>query len=290
MPLRGVGQQAVLRQQPPAHRVPRRRDGDQAAARALTVDDVDQLYDLPVDEFIAARDRLVKARRSAGDRAGATEVKALRKPTRASWALNQVARHSPDVIAAVIAAGAELQDAQAAALDGDATGLRPAMEAERTAVESAVEAAQHMLEVAGLGLGGAVLEKVRRSLRAAVSDAGARDQLQGGRLTDDLEPQGFGADDAFAVAGVKSKRTQRPPDADEREKALARARAEAQRLRDEARVATARAEKLASAAAAAEREAAERRGQADRALADAEAAQAAASEAADCVAEVESDA
>jgi hypothetical protein len=46
---------------------------------------VDRLYELPLDEFVAARDALAKERKDPA-------VKKLRKPTVPAWAVNQLAR------------------------------------------------------------------------------------------------------------------------------------------------------------------------------------------------------
>src|SRR2546423_1570920 len=53
---------------------------------------VDALYQEPLDAFTAARNALAKSLAQAADREGAAEVKAMRKPSTAAWALNQLAR------------------------------------------------------------------------------------------------------------------------------------------------------------------------------------------------------
>ena len=56
---------------------------------------MDELFDLPPTEFIAARDALAKQLKADGDAGAAAEVKALRRPSVAAWAVNQVARRQP---------------------------------------------------------------------------------------------------------------------------------------------------------------------------------------------------
>ena len=51
---------------------------------------LDALYSEPLETFIAARNALAKALVQAADREGAAVVKALRKPSVAAWALNQL--------------------------------------------------------------------------------------------------------------------------------------------------------------------------------------------------------
>ncbi|MDP8988077.1 MAG: hypothetical protein M3N11_06985, partial [Actinomycetota bacterium] len=60
------------------------------------VDGLDQLYELEPRHFVAARDRLVRELRAAGERQAAAAVKGLRRPTVVAWALNQVARAHPE--------------------------------------------------------------------------------------------------------------------------------------------------------------------------------------------------
>ena len=60
--------------------------------------DIDRLYALPREEFTPQRDELAKRLREEGDRDGAAAVKALRKPTIAAWAVNQVQRDRPDEV------------------------------------------------------------------------------------------------------------------------------------------------------------------------------------------------
>ena len=52
----------------------------------------DDLYGLPLDRFVAERGALAKALRADGRRDEASRVAALRKPSVAAWAVNQLAR------------------------------------------------------------------------------------------------------------------------------------------------------------------------------------------------------
>ena len=53
----------------------------------------DELYGLPPGEFTEARDALVKRLRADKERDLANQVKGLRRPTVAAWALNQLVRN-----------------------------------------------------------------------------------------------------------------------------------------------------------------------------------------------------
>ena len=57
-------------------------------------DPVDELYTLPLRDFIAARDRLAAKLAAANQRDRAREVKAFRRPTVAAWVVNQLAHRN----------------------------------------------------------------------------------------------------------------------------------------------------------------------------------------------------
>src|SRR5690348_7318712 len=98
------------------------------------------LYGLPLEEFIAARDAEAKALRKT-DREAAAKLAKLPKPTPAAWAANQVARSDPGLIEALLDAGAALRAAQDAAFTGDAAGLREATLNERRAIDAVMAVA-----------------------------------------------------------------------------------------------------------------------------------------------------
>jgi hypothetical protein len=81
------------------------------------------------DEFVAARDALVKALRHDKRRDEAAGVAALRRPSPVDWALNCVATESDELVEKVTAAVSALRDAQAAAFDagGKSDRLRDAV-------------------------------------------------------------------------------------------------------------------------------------------------------------------
>ena len=74
-------------------------------------DEVDPLYGLPLAEFVTERDALAKRLRADGRREDANAVKALRKPSVAAWAANQVLRSQPGQRDALLEAGDALRAA-----------------------------------------------------------------------------------------------------------------------------------------------------------------------------------
>ncbi len=68
-----------------------------------------ELYGLPPEQFVAARNRLAKAVRDRGDESAAAAIVALRKPTVAAWLANQLVRADPDGIHALTELGEQLR-------------------------------------------------------------------------------------------------------------------------------------------------------------------------------------
>jgi hypothetical protein len=169
-------------------------------------DIVDELYDAPVDEFIARRDARAKELRKS-DRSVADAVKKLRKPSVSAAAVNRLVRSSPDDTEALLAAGEALRQAQLGGGDRDA--VRSAARDEREAVERLVGAAGRLSPSA--------LEEVRETLHAAASDDEARELVRRGVLTEALRPMGFGAFGTVSARGSEPARrsgtTKPKPDA-----------------------------------------------------------------------------
>jgi hypothetical protein len=221
-------------------------------------DSADDLFGLPLDEFTAARNALAKALKAAGDPT-ADEVKALAKPSLPAWAINQLARRSPQAIDTLLDAGERLRKAQSEALGGgDPAQLRAALGAEREAVAQLTSEAELILRDGGHTVSAATQSRIADTLRAAAVDDDARELLAAGRLSGDLEPGG-GFDLLAAMAPAAAERAAERAQGDE----LQRRR----RLRE----ARNRVEELRRAAKAAAREADRAEATARRARAEAEA-------------------
>src|SRR3954471_20970836 len=160
----------------------------------MAADDADNLYGPPLEQFVPERDALAKRLRAEKRRADADEIKALRKPSVAAWAVNQTVRSQPKAARALWDAGDALIAAQEDLLggSGDAAALRAAVEGERTAVDALVEAARGLLTGEGRDLGEATLERVRDTLHAAAIDPEARDDVAAGRAERERAHAGLG--------------------------------------------------------------------------------------------------
>lgn len=213
--------------------------------------DLDHLYGLPLEEFTPARDAAAKQIRKAGDRETAAIVAKLPKPTPAAWAANQVAREQPELVEALLDAGANLREAQEAALEGGGgRGLREATQAERKAVDAVVSAATD-LRPGGRPLSGAMADRLRATLHAAAGDESIRDALAEGRLSSEAQAGGAWP---FALEPTAEPTPEAKPKA--KPKAKAKKKPAAKRTKEEQ--AAEREAKAREAAEQAERERAER--------------------------------
>jgi hypothetical protein len=244
----------------------------------------DELFGLPPEEFVAARDELARRLRREGEAEAARRIRALRRPPLSAWAVNQLARGPEGGLGELLAAGERLRAAHQAALAGEgAAELRAAAKAEREAVAALVLAALELLREAGHPTTETTRDRVAATLHAAAASPEAAELVGGGRLTADLDPSGFGSvpDGAFDLeepagartlrrrgAGARARRALRATAVAARDDARKRARLAA----DQAVLATRHAERLGRLADQAEREAGRARATATAAIEAASAA------------------
>lgn len=176
------------------------------------VTDEHDLYGLPLEGFISARTELAKALRKDGHRERAGEVSALRKPSVAAWAVNQLVRTRGRDVTALFQAGDALQDAQSRLLAGrgDGHALREAVTSERQAVSRLVEQARGLLSSDGHELTQTTLDRVSDTLHAAAFDGDARAQFEDGCLVRELRHVGLGQGDALSPAASSPSTSPRP--------------------------------------------------------------------------------
>jgi hypothetical protein len=168
--------------------------------------EIDRLYGVPLDEFIAERDQLAKQLNRDGDRESGARVKALRKPTVGAWALNQALRRRRVEKEALLATADRLREAQEALLSGgDPADLREATREERTLTSALADSAEAIASEAGKS-GPALRDRVRATLHAAALDEEARAELESGRFTREREAVGLGAFELAGGAGAAPAR------------------------------------------------------------------------------------
>lgn len=80
--------------------------------------ELDALYQLPLDQFTAARNELAKRLSADGQAEQADRVKALRKPTVAVWLVNRLVREDELDVQRLLKAGESLAKTQARVAQG----------------------------------------------------------------------------------------------------------------------------------------------------------------------------
>jgi len=207
--------------------------------------ELDRLYAAPLDEFVAERDALAKQIRSDGDREAADRVKALRKPSAAVWAVNQLARRQQKDYRALLKAGDKLRATQEKVLGGESPDkLQEAAAAERELVDRLTAKGGAILDVAGHKPTDAMVRRLSATLHAAATRPDLREAAESGRLEHEEETAGFGFD---LLSGGLPEAPARKQGEDKRTRE--RREAAEQRL-DEAREALAAAKEDAKDAAA----------------------------------------
>ena len=168
---------------------------------------IDSLYALEPDAFTSARDERATALRRAGDRDAAKTVKALRRPTVAAWAVNQLVRRHHDKVDELLQVTGELGDAQRDALTGGERDLRAVSERRQELLDELLTMARHVIDESGRS-SSAHEDDIARTLQAT-TDPDLGRQLRAGRLTTALEP----VPRWRAGAPVPSATTERMPSA-----------------------------------------------------------------------------
>lgn len=141
-----------------------------------------ELYALPPDEFTAARN----ARAHQADRPLAAQIKALRKPTAAAWAVGLLAREGQ--LGDALELSAALREAQD---DLDAAELNRLGRQRRALVAALAAQAADLAAAKGVTVSASARTEVEKTINAAVMDAAAAAAVMTGRLVRTLEATGL---------------------------------------------------------------------------------------------------
>ena len=170
------------------------RDADPSAptAPSSASDDrvtaaADELYSADPGEFTDRRKALADAARAAGDTAAAKRIAALRKPTRAAWVVNQLARADPEAPDRLAELAAALREAEQAK---DGPRLRELSAARGPLVDSLTAQALAAAGVADPPSG--LREEVTETLTSAIGDPEVAAGFAAGTLTRAAQWAGFG--------------------------------------------------------------------------------------------------
>jgi hypothetical protein len=153
-------------------------------------DAVAELYRAPHDAFVTERTRLTAELKGQGDKAAASRLAKLRRPTVSAWVVNQLWWHARDEFDGLFASAKRLKKG-----DLDATA------AHRQALGALAARAKQLLGEAGHAANEATLRRVTATLSALA--ATGFDPDPPGALSGDRDPPGF--DSIELAAGALPK-------------------------------------------------------------------------------------
>jgi hypothetical protein len=166
--------------------------GDRVAAA------VEELYGADPETFTGRRGELAAAARDAGDRAAAKAITALRRPTRAAWVVNQLARADPSAAEKLTELAVALRAAQQAR---QGPRLRELSAARGSLVDALTAQA---LALAGVSDPPPSLRlELAQTLTAVIADPEVAADFAKGTLTHAVQWSGFGLPPADAEPGAE---------------------------------------------------------------------------------------
>lgn len=206
-------------------------------------DELDALYQGPLDQFTPARNALAKSRGSDG-----AAIKALEKPNVAAWAVNQLYWHERESFDRLVEASDNSRDEHRKMLAGKAADVREAEKAHRDAIRAATEKVREILANGGQSATPQTMTAVAETLEALPTDDPP------GRLTRPMKPLGFAALSGVPIRSAPAKPqrpsmklvTSKPDPAAEREEAE-RAKRQAEEEREQLKAAQQEAREAESA-------------------------------------------
>lgn len=162
---------------------------------------IDELFQLPLDQFTAARNVLAKTAGKNG-----ASIKQLSKPPMAAWAVNQLYWSRRDAYEALVKAAEQMRRTHKAVIEGGRGDLREAGREHEHALDVALKATVAVMRDAGQPVTDTTRHAILNTLRALPSDEAA------GRLTRALTPGGFEMLSGFkpAKGPAKSTRDSKP--------------------------------------------------------------------------------
>lgn len=168
------------------------RLGHMPATKATGVDkEVDELFQLPLGEFTAARNALAARLKKEGQEEEAARVKALPKPSVSAWAVNQLYWRHPKDFEALLESGERFRKAQVSQLAGKAADMRGSLDAHRDALTALTKCATEVLSEAGHPASPDMMRRITTTLEAVATYGRLPEAPPAGRLTDDVDPPGF---------------------------------------------------------------------------------------------------
>jgi hypothetical protein len=147
----------------------------------------DELYGLPLEDFISTRTARENQAKDAGNGELAAEIHALPKPNAVAWLVNQLVRQHPGDVQSLLELGSGMRKATAN-LSGD---LRELSHRQHQVVRGLVRQAEQLAKAAGRPVSADTARSLEATFYAALADPGAADTVAAGRLTSGLSTTGF---------------------------------------------------------------------------------------------------
>ncbi|KUO08311.1 hypothetical protein [Streptomyces sp. DSM 15324] len=179
---------------------------------------LDALYTTPPSGFVARREELAMAARTAGRAEDARRIHGARRPTLAAWAANLLLRSRPEESQRFLELGQALRRAHR---DLDPGAVRELSDQRRRIVVALTRRTADLALDAGQRLSAAVLSEVTATLQAVLADADAADRWATGRLDNALVPPS-----GFPAGAAPARPVRRGPPSPPRRDDLARRRRE----------------------------------------------------------------
>ncbi|HEX6275168.1 MAG TPA: hypothetical protein VFZ53_19145 [Polyangiaceae bacterium] len=154
---------------------------------------VAELYQAPLERFVAERKRLAGELEASGDKAGAARLAKTTRPPVSAWAVNQLWWQERKAFGELFSTAERLRDVDA---DADATA------AHRDAISALRSRATKILRDAGKAASEATLRRITSTL-TALAATGNFDPEPPGALSGDRDPPGF---DVQGLTGFGSGR------------------------------------------------------------------------------------
>lgn len=151
-------------------------------------DNVDELFKLPLTEFIDARNALAKQLKQSGNANDANLVKALAKPSVSAWTVNQLYWKHRDAFDRLLAAGQRFHRAQTS---GKVADMRMSLDERRDVLAHLSDLATSLLRDAGHNPTLDAIRRINGTLEAMSALASLSDGPTPGRLSQDVNPPGF---------------------------------------------------------------------------------------------------
>ncbi|GAB3426226.1 hypothetical protein [Flindersiella endophytica] len=148
----------------------------------------DELYALVPREFTAARDERVRAARAEGDRALATALGKLRRPSQSAWLVNLLSRRERERVEELLELA---EDFRSAHQHADAAQLRELSTRRQRLMSALIRDARRLAAEVEVNPNADAVREVESTLEAGLADPAIAERIREARLTEPASYSGF---------------------------------------------------------------------------------------------------